>query len=235
MKVTLYTIPECPYCQQARDYFTAKGIQFEEKDVKADKDSLSEMLSLSNKFAGVPFCSVLKDSGETVMLKGFTEADYDVACGVGGNKEVEGMGADKLNAAPDMGMAPAAPMPSADAMNMPPLPEVSADMPVATMPAAPVMGMPAAPMPSMDPMAGLPPMPQVPAMPQVPVMPMTPPPAPAMPSALPTEPQDDLSSLLKDLESKVAQINPAPASGVAPVAPAMPGGMPDLPPVQSQS
>ena len=79
MKVTIYTIPDCPFCKQEREYLTAKGLTFDDKNVQENRDALAEMLQLSNNFAGVPFTVIEKDGGEKVMLKGFTQGEFDEA------------------------------------------------------------------------------------------------------------------------------------------------------------
>jgi glutaredoxin 3 len=54
MAVILYTKPGCPYCQQARDHYTANGIVFTEYDAQTDKGRQREMLSLTNGDPTVP-------------------------------------------------------------------------------------------------------------------------------------------------------------------------------------
>lgn len=88
MKITIYTIPDCTFCTQEKEYLTSKGLQFEEKNVQANKDVLAEMLNLSDKFAGVPFTVIIDDSGKEHKLKGFTKAEFDAA--LGGDTEKAG-------------------------------------------------------------------------------------------------------------------------------------------------
>ena len=40
MKITIYTIPDCQFCKQAKDFLTSKGLPFDEKDVLNNKDCL---------------------------------------------------------------------------------------------------------------------------------------------------------------------------------------------------
>lgn len=77
MKVTIYTIAECPFCTQEKEYLTQKGIVFEEKNVATHKEFLQEMLGISDNFAGVPFTHVVKDDGSEVGFKGFTKEEFE--------------------------------------------------------------------------------------------------------------------------------------------------------------
>lgn len=82
MKITIYTITDCPFCKQEKEFLTSKGLQFEEKNVQQNRDFLTEMLDISNKFAGVPFTMIEKDNGEKVGLKGFTQSEFEQALGL---------------------------------------------------------------------------------------------------------------------------------------------------------
>lgn len=65
MKITIYTTPVCPYCQQAKDYFQKKNITFEEIDVAANSDKAREMVKLSRQLS-VPVITI---NGQ--VIKGF--------------------------------------------------------------------------------------------------------------------------------------------------------------------
>ena len=77
MKVTVYTTPDCAFSKQEKEYLAAKGVIFEEKDVHLNRDFLTEMLSVSNNFAGTPVTKIDQDDGNSVVLKGFTQQDFD--------------------------------------------------------------------------------------------------------------------------------------------------------------
>jgi len=77
MKVTVYTTPDCTFSKQEKEYLAAKGVTFEEKDVHTNRDFLTEMLSISNNFAGTPVTKIDKDDGQSVVLKGYTQQDFD--------------------------------------------------------------------------------------------------------------------------------------------------------------
>lgn len=217
MKITLYTIPDCQFCKQEKDYLTSKGLPFDEKDVMANKDFLAEMLQKSQNFAGVPFTS-LEEGTQNVMLKGFTQSEFDEAIA-----QMSGV-----------------PMPAAQnekPMDMPSnkLPEdasTTLDMPVTpapvdiSKPAMPSLDMPAAPTTAMDqsPVSTLPSISQT-ASPSMLQPAQTPNPVSSADVDL-DDPQDELNSLLEDLQTKVDVAPASPAgsqtSQSISAAPAMP-------------
>jgi glutaredoxin 3 len=73
-KVKIYTTSACPNCQQAKEYLTGRGIQFEAVDVSKDKDALQEMKQISGGARSVPVIAV----GEQVIL-GFERAEIEKA------------------------------------------------------------------------------------------------------------------------------------------------------------
>ncbi len=48
-KVTVYSGPNCPYCEKAKALLKRKNVSFEEFNVKDDTVKLEEMLSLSGR------------------------------------------------------------------------------------------------------------------------------------------------------------------------------------------
>ena len=81
MKITIYTISGCQFSKQEKEYLTANKLAFEEKNLETNKDFLTEMLAISNNFAGTPVTRVKKDDGSIVVLKGFTKAEFDTTFG----------------------------------------------------------------------------------------------------------------------------------------------------------
>ena len=77
MKVILYTTSDCMFSKQEKEYLASKNITFEEKNVQTNRDFLQEMLNVSNNFAGTPVTKVDKDDGQSVVLKGFTQSEFD--------------------------------------------------------------------------------------------------------------------------------------------------------------
>lgn len=54
MSIVMYVKPNCPYCQQARDFYNANGIRFVEYDAQNDKTRQKEMLEFSGGDLTVP-------------------------------------------------------------------------------------------------------------------------------------------------------------------------------------
>src|SRR3990167_7340772 len=77
MKVTLFTTSDCAFCKQEKEYLASKNISFEEKNVQTNRGFLQEMLDISNNFAGTPVTKIEKDDGQSVVLKGFTQSEFD--------------------------------------------------------------------------------------------------------------------------------------------------------------
>lgn len=64
-KVTIYTTPTCVYCKMTKAFFKENNVQYEEKDVSADRAAADEMIQKSGQM-GVP---VIDIDGQ--MLVGF--------------------------------------------------------------------------------------------------------------------------------------------------------------------
>ena len=54
MALVIYTKPGCPYCQQAREHYNARGIPFTEYDAQNDKERQREMLAVTGGDPTVP-------------------------------------------------------------------------------------------------------------------------------------------------------------------------------------
>lgn len=54
MSLVIYTKPNCPYCQKARDYYNEHGIEFTEYDAQNDAERRKEMLNYSGGDLVVP-------------------------------------------------------------------------------------------------------------------------------------------------------------------------------------
>jgi glutaredoxin len=77
MKVTIYTVTNCPFSKQEKDYLTSKNLTFEEKNLETNKDFITEMLAVSNNFAGTPVTKIEKDDGQISVIRGFTKEEFD--------------------------------------------------------------------------------------------------------------------------------------------------------------
>ena len=51
--IKIYSTPTCHFCHMAKDYFTSKGIAYEDFDVSADLEKRKEMIDKSGQM-GVP-------------------------------------------------------------------------------------------------------------------------------------------------------------------------------------
>lgn len=77
MKITIYTINDCQFSKEEKEYLKAHNLPFEEKNLETNKDYLTEMLAISNNFAGTPVTKVEKDDGQILVLKGFTKEEFE--------------------------------------------------------------------------------------------------------------------------------------------------------------
>lgn len=77
MKITIYTITDCQFSKQEKEYLTTHNLPYEEKNLETNHEYLTEMLNVSNNFAGTPVTKLEKDDGNIVVLKGFTAEEFD--------------------------------------------------------------------------------------------------------------------------------------------------------------
>lgn len=59
-KVSIYTTPTCHFCHMAKDFFTEKGIKYEEYNVASDTDKRAEMIDITGQM-GVPVIQIDND------------------------------------------------------------------------------------------------------------------------------------------------------------------------------
>ena len=60
MSIKMYTKPGCPHCAKAREYYTQKGIPFEDLNAQDNLDYRKEMLSITD---GNPTVPVIVENG----------------------------------------------------------------------------------------------------------------------------------------------------------------------------
>ena len=65
MEVILYTKPGCPYCQKAREHYTQKGIDFDDRNAQDNPVYRKEMLSISS---GDPTVPVVVEDGKLKQI-----------------------------------------------------------------------------------------------------------------------------------------------------------------------
>lgn len=190
MKITIYTTNTCEFSKKEKDFLTSHNLPYEEKNLETNREFLTEMLAVSNNFAGTPVTRIEKEDGQIMVLKGFTESEF-----------VEAL---SLTPANDQTAVPAPAEPATPPPVAPPTPvEPTPSVPE---PATPPPTVPAEPVtPPAEPVVPPPP----------PVPPQTPAEAPVQ-----TTPQDaQLNSILNDLQSKSATTPSEPPTPPAPQQP----------------
>jgi len=74
-RVTVYSTPTCPYCHQAKDYMTSKGVAFADLNVATDLEARNAMVRRSGQL-GVP---VIEVDGQVII--GFNRGKLDELLG----------------------------------------------------------------------------------------------------------------------------------------------------------
>ncbi|HEU4387583.1 MAG TPA: glutaredoxin [Blastocatellia bacterium] len=64
MALIIYTKPGCPYCQKAREYYSGKGVQFEDRNAQDNLAFRREMLRFTG---GDPTVPAIVDDGHLVQ------------------------------------------------------------------------------------------------------------------------------------------------------------------------
>lgn len=77
MKIKVYSTTTCPWCHKAKDYFTEKGLEFEDINVSENQEAAKEMVEKSGQM-GVP---VIDIDGEIIV--GFDQAAIEAALNKG--------------------------------------------------------------------------------------------------------------------------------------------------------
>jgi glutaredoxin len=81
MKITVYTVSDCQFSKQEKEYLRSHNLAYEEKNLEQNREWLTEMLAVSNNFAGTPVTKIEKDDGQIIVLKGFTQEEFDEVLG----------------------------------------------------------------------------------------------------------------------------------------------------------
>jgi glutaredoxin len=82
MKITVYTVSDCQFSKAEKEYLKLHNLPFEEKNLEQNREWLTDMLTVSNNFAGTPVTKIEKDDGTIVVLKGFTKEEFDKELGL---------------------------------------------------------------------------------------------------------------------------------------------------------
>ncbi len=137
MKITIYTITDCQFSKQEKEYLTSHKLPFEEKNLEINREFLSEMLTVSNNFAGTPVTRIEKDDGQITVLKGFTKEEFDKTLGIADAKPIESTIAPQATVPAPQPNIPQTPVtPSAPAAPIPTVPPTQPEQPIP--PQAPV-------------------------------------------------------------------------------------------------
>jgi glutaredoxin len=81
MKITVYTVSDCQFSKAEKEYLQSHNLAYEEKNLEQNREWLTEMLAVSNNFAGTPVTKIEKDDGQIIVLKGFTKEEFDQVLG----------------------------------------------------------------------------------------------------------------------------------------------------------
>ncbi len=192
MKITIYTTNECEFSKKEKAYLSSHGMLFEEKNLESNKEYLTEMLAVSNNFAGTPVTKVEKDDGSIVVLKGFTQEEFD--------KTLSAAPTVSAAVAPAAAVSPTLPTPQVYTAGQD-ISQPSTPTPPPSTPTPEPMTPPAEPVPN--------PIPSVPepspvVEPPKPAEPVTPPPT-QVPQEAPKAADPHLTSILNDLQSMSAK------------------------------
>lgn len=77
MTVTIFSTTTCPYCKLLKDYLKGNQIAFTEKLIDTDEMAQKEMAVISNGFLGVPFTTIVDNSGNMQTVLGFDRGKLD--------------------------------------------------------------------------------------------------------------------------------------------------------------
>jgi len=77
MKITIYTVSDCQFSKAEIEYLKSHNLPYQEKNLEQNREWLNEMLAVSNNFAGTPVTKIEKDDGQILVLKGFTQEEFD--------------------------------------------------------------------------------------------------------------------------------------------------------------
>lgn len=207
MKITIFTVTDCEFSKKEIEYLKSHNLQYEEKNLETNKEFLTEMLAISDNFAGTPVTRIEKDDGQIAVLKGFTQDEFDVALGFKKQEETTTPEAkDEVVAASST--------PTDTTSQQPVVPEPPPIAPVVEPPPTPAVEPPTAPIET--------PPPPAPEPPTIPPVVETPPVVTPAPSTSQTD--EKLASVLGDLKSR-SEVTQTPVSPP----PAPPANMPSIP------
>lgn len=71
MKVILYTISECPYCNMAREFLEDRGVEYVEQDILESEKIARELIQKTGQVE-VPVLDI-----DGIVISGFRELEID--------------------------------------------------------------------------------------------------------------------------------------------------------------
>ena len=80
-KVVIYSTPTCHFCHDAKEFFKANNVAYEEYDVQNDTVRRDEMVKKSGKLA-VPVITVTDEAGKEEVIVGFDQAKVSQLLGL---------------------------------------------------------------------------------------------------------------------------------------------------------
>jgi len=69
-RVRIFSTPTCPYCKQAKEFLSSKGISFEDIDVSSNPEGLKEMRTITGGARTVPVIVI-----DDTVIVGYEETD----------------------------------------------------------------------------------------------------------------------------------------------------------------
>jgi len=80
VKITIYSLPTCPYCKMTKRFFNEKKIEYQDIDVSANQDEAEIMIKKSGQM-GVPVIIIKKDNREEMII-GFDQQKISQLLGI---------------------------------------------------------------------------------------------------------------------------------------------------------
>lgn len=232
MKITIYTVNDCEFSKQEKEYLKTHNLQFEEKNLESNKEFLTEMLAVSDNFAGTPVTKIDKDDGQSVVLKGFTQSEFDETLGYKTEKATETKDttiqpvSTPTNLEPDLTATPP-PAPTPPVVSPPPVTDILNQQPVEVSPSPTTPTLDVSSVPTTPPSVIEPPtqLTQDPSQPPATTVQEPTPPAPT-PVIEPPKPVEDpkLASVLSNLQNMSGD-----STTTATTAPTPSSNMPSIP------
>ncbi len=198
MKITVYTVSDCQFSKAEKEYLKQHNLPYEEKNLEQNREWLTEMLAVSNNFAGTPVTKIEKDDGSIVVLKGFTQEEFDKELGLNQTQTIAQTNAQINPPPPPVSPTPPTPPspPSATSPQNQPVQPLSTNQPVSTSPSTTSTPNQSISFPSTQPVSTN-------------QLVSTPPPAPTPNVNQPvSSPNNNLNNILQNLQEKAQTTNP---------------------------